>query len=188
MITRRLLAVAALAASLATLTSCTDSGSAAAPSDGAATSASAAVTGVPGAPRPSGSASRAEDLPVDPEPTFDCTAPKVPAGHRMVRVTGAPSGGAVPVRVAQFVCGPSGGAYDGTGKAGSYPLADGATGELSTGATGHRTVTASELTGHLAACLRHAPVKAPYSCSGDIYEITLGPAGAVTHLREVWHS
>ncbi|MFF9482322.1 hypothetical protein [Streptomyces sp. NPDC014733] len=43
-----------------------------------------------------------------------------------------------------------------------------------------------ELTAHLAACLRHAPV-APSACSGAIYDITLGRRGAVTHLREAWH-
>ncbi|WP_405409959.1 hypothetical protein [Streptomyces decoyicus] len=187
MFTRRLLAAAVCAAALATLTSC----------KGADTDASAPSASSPAAP-PSGSpassaaasasASPVKDLPIDPEPTSDCTPGKLPKGHRMVQVMAAPSHGALSVRAAKFACDPNGGGYAGTGKAARQPLAPGATAELSTGATGHRTVSVAELTRHLSACLRHDRVEPPLACSGDLYEVTVNGSGAVSHLREIWHS
>ncbi|GGN42223.1 hypothetical protein GCM10012285_22300 [Streptomyces kronopolitis] len=203
MFTRRLLTAAVLAASLATLTSCKGEDTSAAP-DAHASAASSpastptdapsdASTGAPtdapgGDPSASASASGQKDLPIDPEPSFDCTPAKLAKGHRMVQVTGAPAGGVLAVRQAQFACDPNGGGYAGTGKAGRYRLAPGATAELTTGATGHRAVSLAALGGHLTACIEHDQVKAPLACSGDIYELTLNGSGTVSHLREIWHS
>lgn len=106
----------------------------------------------------------------------------------MVQVIRAPAGGQLAVKEAKFACDPNGGGYAGTGKAGQYRLAAGATAELTTSATGHRTVPLATLTEHLTACLKHDQVKAPLACSGDIYELTLNGSGAVSHLREIWHS
>ncbi|WP_329151428.1 hypothetical protein OIU91_29405 [Streptomyces sp. NBC_01456] len=205
MFTRRLLTAAVLAASLATLTSCKGEDTSASP-DASASAASSpastptdapgdagtdAPTGGPGdGPSASASASTSgqKDLPIDPEPSSDCTPAKPAEGHRMVQVTRAPAGGVLPVKQAQFACDPNGGGYAGTGKAGRYRLAAGATAELTTSATGHRTVSLAALSGHLTACLKHDQVKAPLACSGDIYELTLNGSGAVSHLREIWHS
>lgn len=205
MFTRRLLTAAVLAASLATLTSCKGEDTSAAP-DASASAASSpastptdapgdtrtdAPTGTPGdGPSASASASTSgqKDLPIDPEPSSDCTPAKPAKGHRMVQVTRAPAGGVLPFKQAQFACDPNGGGYAGTGKAGQYRLAAGATAELTTSATGHRTVSLAALSGHLTACLKHDQVKAPLACSGDIYELTLNGSGAVSHLREIWHS
>ncbi|MFE2228772.1 hypothetical protein [Streptomyces kronopolitis] len=191
MFTRRLLTAAVLAASLATLTSCKGEDTSAAPDAHASTASSPASTptDAPGGdPSASASASGQKDLPIDPEPSFDCTPAKLAKGHRMVQVTGAPAGGVLAVRQAQFACDPNGGGYAGTGKAGRYRLAPGATAELTTGATGHRAVSLTALGGHLTACIEHDQVKAPLACSGDIYELTLNGSGAVSHLREIWHS
>ncbi|MFG2527795.1 hypothetical protein [Streptomyces sp. NPDC048516] len=197
MFTRRLLAAAAVAAALATLTSCkgedadasreaTASAASAAPD---ASSPAAAPSGSPAPSAPaSAPASPVKDLPVDPEPSSGCTPGTVAKGHRMVQVMSAPSQGALSVRAAEFACDPNGGGYAGTGKAARRPLAPGATAELSTGATGHRTVPLATLTRHLTACLKHDQVKPPLACSGDIYEITVNGSGAVSHLREIWHS
>ncbi|MGW2023773.1 hypothetical protein [Streptomyces decoyicus] len=194
MFTRRLLAAAVCAAALATLTSCkgadTDASAEATASSAPAASSPAATpsgSAAPSAPA-SASASPVKDLPIDPEPTSDCTPAKLAKGHRMVQVMAAPSHGALSVREAKFACDPNGGGYAGTGKAARRPLAPGATAELSTGATGRRTVTVAELTRHLSACLRHDQVEPPLACSGDIYEITENGSGAVSHLREIWHS
>ncbi|MEV6568767.1 hypothetical protein [Streptomyces kronopolitis] len=193
MFTRRLLTAAVLAASLATLTSCKGEDTAATPDAhvSAASSPASTPTDAPtDAPSASASASASgqKDLPIDPEPSSDCTAPKVAAGHRMVQVTRAPAGGVLAAERAQFACDPNGGGFAGTGKAGRYRLAPGATAELTTSATGHRAVSLAALGGHLTACLRHDQVKAPLACSGDIYELTLNGSGAVSHLREIWHS
>ncbi|WP_328742032.1 hypothetical protein OG436_12375 [Streptomyces caniferus] len=197
MFTRRLLAAAAVAATLATLTSCKGEDPAASPEGSASAAASPASTPTGAAtdgptdaasPAASASASGQKDLPIDPEPTSDCTPAKLPEGHRMVQVTRAPAGGQLAVKDAKFACDPNGGGYAGTGKAGQYRLAAGATAELTTSATGHRTVPLATLTEHLTACLKHDQVKAPLACSGDIYELTLNGSGAVSHLREIWHS
>ncbi|MEW2436341.1 hypothetical protein AB0952_19625 [Streptomyces caniferus] len=197
MFTRRLLAAAAVAATLATLTSCKGEDPAASPEGSASAAASPASTPTDAAtdgptdaasPAASASASGQKDLPIDPEPTSDCTPAKLPEGHRMVQVTRAPAGGQLAVKEATFACDPNGGGYAGTGKAGQYRLAAGATAELTTSATDHRTVPLATLTEHLAACLKHDQVKAPLACSGDIYELTLNGSGAVSHLREIWHS
>ncbi|MEV5479540.1 MULTISPECIES: hypothetical protein [Streptomyces] len=188
MFTRRLLTAAVLAASLATLTSCKGEDPAASP-EASASPASKPTAAPTDAPSPSASASSGQkDLPIDPEPSSDCTPAKLPKGHRMVQVTRAPAGGQLSVKEAQFACDPNGGGYAGTGKAGQYRLAAGATAELTTSATGHRTVPLAALSEHLTACLKHDQVKAPLACSGDIYELTLNGSGAVSHLREVWHS
>ncbi|GAA2311433.1 hypothetical protein OHT20_26410 [Streptomyces caniferus] len=197
MFTRRLLAAAAVAATLATLTSCKGEDPAASPEGSASAAASPASTPTGAAtdgptdaasPAASASASGQKDLPIDPEPTSDCTPAKLPEGHRMVQVIRAPAGGQLAVKEAKFACDPNGGGYAGTGKAGQYRLAAGATAELTTSATGHRTVPLATLTEHLTACLKHDQVKAPLACSGDIYELTLNGSGAVSHLREIWHS
>ncbi|MEU5544797.1 hypothetical protein AB0G85_20730 [Streptomyces sioyaensis] len=188
MFTRRLLTAAVLAASLATLTSCKGEDPAASP-EKSASPASKPTDGASDAPSPSASASSGQkDLPIDPEPSSDCTPAKLAKGHKMVQVTRAPAGGQLSVKEAQFACDPNGGGYAGTGKAGQYRLAAGATAELTTSATGHRTVPLATLSAHLTACLKHDQVKAPLACSGDIYELTLNGSGAVSHLREIWHS
>ncbi|QZY15925.1 hypothetical protein [Streptomyces decoyicus] len=194
MFTRRLLTAAACAAALATLTSCKGADTDASPeatasSAPAASSPAATPSGSPAPSAPaSASASPVKDLPIDPEPTSDCTPGKLAKGPRMMQVMAAPSHGALSVREAKFACDPNGGGYAGTGKAARRSLAPGATAELSTGATGHRTVTVAELTRHLSACLRHDQVEPPLACSGDIYEVTVNGSGAVSHLREIWHS
>ncbi|MCB5907066.1 hypothetical protein LIU39_06480 [Streptomyces sp. SF28] len=183
MLTRRLLAAAALAAALATLTSCkSDDTTAAASPRASASSEPSKASG------PSASAPASGDKAVDPEPSSDCTPRKVPAGHRTVRVMGASSGGALSVREAEFACDPNGGGYAGTGKAARYQLAAGATAELTTGATTFRTVPTAELARHLTACMKHQPVEPPLSCAGDIYELTVNGSGDVSHIREVWHA
>ncbi|WP_328386913.1 hypothetical protein OHS81_25130 [Streptomyces sp. NBC_00400] len=190
MVTRRLLAAAAVAAALATLTSCKgeDVGASPEATASAAPDASSPAAAPSGSPAPSAPASPVKDLPVDPEPSSDCTPATLAEGHRMVQVMGVRPQGALSVREAEFSCDPNGGGYAGTGKAARQPLAPGATAELSTGATGHRTVPLATLTQHLSACLKHDQVKPPLACSGDIYEITVNGSGAVTHLREIWHS
>ncbi|MFG2827863.1 hypothetical protein ACGFWI_10420 [Streptomyces sp. NPDC048434] len=188
MFTRRLLAAAAVAAALASLTSCKGEDTDASPEATASSAPAASSPASTPSGSPAASASPVKDLPIDPEPTSDCTPGKTAKGHRMVQVMAAPAHGALSVRDAKFACDPNGGGYAGTGKAARRPLAAGATAELSTGATGHRTVTVAELTRHLTACLRHDRVEAPLACSGDIYEITADGSGAVSHLREIWHS
>ncbi|KPC58874.1 hypothetical protein [Streptomyces chattanoogensis] len=197
MFPRRLLAAAAVAAALATLTSCKgeDDAKADAPESSASPVPAKSRTADPSAaPSASASASASSQAspPSDPapgtgEPTFDCTPRKLAKGHRMVQITGAPSGGALLAKEAKFACDPNGGGYAGTGKAARFRLASGATAELAIGAVDHRKVTVAQLTEHVNACLKHEPVKQPLMCSGDIYELTVTGSGDVSHVSEVWH-
>ncbi|WP_055586426.1 hypothetical protein [Peterkaempfera griseoplana] len=201
---RSLTAAAVLAAALATLTSCRSGGTAASAPPTAAASApvstqAAEPSGAPApdalpdpaasraavSEAPSAAASGAGDLPLDPEPSFDCTEPRLATGHRVVQVTGVPAGGLLPLRTATFSCDPDGGGYAGTGKAVRYPLAPGATAELAAVST-PRPVSIAELSRHISACLAHAEVAPPLSCSGDLYEITV-TSGRISDLREIWH-
>ncbi|MFJ6211883.1 hypothetical protein ACIQGZ_00850 [Streptomyces sp. NPDC092296] len=182
---RRLLAMAALAVAVLPLTSCAsgDADASGSTTTGPTTSPPTTAAAAPAAASPTAAVS---DLPLDPEPTFDCTAAQLPAGHRVVQVTAAPVGGVLRARRAEFACDPDGGDYAGTGAAADYRLAAGATAELSTGATTHQAVTLAALTGHLAACLAGKAVPEPFSCSGNLYEIT-GDSGGITRFSEVWH-
>jgi hypothetical protein len=194
----RLIGAAVLAAGLLTLTSCKADGSSdpsspsPTPTPSASASADAGTTapatpagdGSPTAASPSGS-----DLPVDPEPSFDCGVSSPPAGHTIVQVTAAPSSGTLRAQSTTFDCDPNGGNYVGTGPARSYRLATGAVAQLNAGSTDHRTVTLSALSQHISACLQHASVPAPFTCSGNIYDVTVSPSsGEITRISEVWHS
>lgn len=198
---RHLLAAAVLAAAVATLTSCTSAGTSTTAAPGPATTAAPAtppaatastsparppVSSAPVPATPSPSASQPGDLPLDPEPSFDCTAEPLPAGHRVVQVTGTPAGGVLQARVAEFTCDPNGGGYTGTGVSRRFPLAPGVTAELSA-AGSYRRVSLVGLGEHISTCLHHGEVQPPLSCSGDLYEITLTGSGAVSDIREIWH-
>lgn len=164
---RRLPAVVALAATaLLALTSCTAGGPAAA------------------------AASPPRSTPaVDPEPSADCGKAELPAGHRMVELVNPPAQGIVQARTAAFSCDPNGGGYAGRGTARDYTFAPDVVARLATGATTHRTVSFDALSGHLRACLgQQGSVQQPFSCSGNIYDITLSASGSVTRISEVWHS
>jgi hypothetical protein len=172
----RLLGAAALATALLTITSCKAGG----------TSAAAPVTSAPAA---SATASQsASDLPVDPEPSDDCGSGDVPAGHKMVELVNPPAQFIVQAKAATFSCDPNGGGYAGTGTAKDYTFATDVVAQLSTGATTHRTVTFDALTAHVRACLQRTAVNEPYSCSGNIYDITVSSSGTITRISEVWHS
>jgi hypothetical protein len=200
---RNLLAAAVLAAAVAALTSCTSQGATSAAAPGPATSAPAptapapttpGVTDpVPASPAPSSpaapgapSASTPGDLPLDPEPSFDCVQHPLAANHQVVQVTGAPAGGSLPARVAKFVCDPNGGGYAGAGAVRRFPLAADVTAELNAAGTYHK-VSPADLGKHINACLHHGEVQPPLSCSGDLYDITVTDSGAVSDIREIWH-
>jgi hypothetical protein len=177
---RSLLGAAALAAALLTLTSCKADGTTAASGTASSSPSSSA------APTASPSVS---DLPVDPEPSSDCGSGDVPAGHEVVELVSPPAQFIVQAKATTFACDPNGGGYAGTGAAKDYQFATDVVARLDTGATTHRTVGFDALTAHVRACLHLAgAVEEPYSCSGNIYDITLSSAGTITRISEIWHS
>ncbi|MFE2427207.1 hypothetical protein ACFXJ5_10695 [Streptomyces sp. NPDC059373] len=175
---RRLLGAAALAAALLTLTSCKADGTTAASASASSSPSSAAATASPSV----------SDLPVDPEPSSDCGTGDVPAGHKVVELVNPPTQFIVQAKAAAFACDPNGGGYAGTGAAKDYQFATDVVAQLDTGATTHRTVSFDTLTAHVRACLQKSAVDSPYSCSGNIYDITLSSSGTITRISEVWHS
>jgi hypothetical protein len=190
MLSRRLIGAAALAAALLTLTSCKADGTAASSSaSSASASASPAAASSASADGSVTASPSVSDLPVDPEPSSDCGTGDVPAGHEVVELVNPPAQGIVQAKAATFACDPNGGGYAGTGAAKDYTFATDAVARLSTGATTHRTVGLDALTAHVRACLHLAGVvEEPYSCSGNIYDITVSSAGTITRISEVWHS
>jgi len=184
---RRLLSAALSAAAVVSLAACKAGDTSASAPVAPASSAPA-----PSAPASSAPASSASDDPadgpsIDPEPTFDCSTPDLPAGQQVVQITAAPSGATLQAKQAVFGCDPNGGGYAGTGAAKQYAVADGASAELSTGSTEHRTVPLAELYRHIGDCLGGNPVHPPYFCTGEIYKLSLDASGRVTGISQVWH-
>jgi hypothetical protein len=175
---RRLLGAAAVAAALLTLTSCKADGTTSASASSSASSAARATSASPSV----------SDLPVDPEPSSDCGTGDVSAGHKVVELVNPPAQFIVQAKAATFACDPNGGGYAGTGAAKDYQFATDVVAQLDTGATTHRTVSFDTLTAHVRACLQKSAVDSPYSCSGNIYDITLSSSGTITRISEVWHS
>lgn len=200
MSSRRLVGAAVVAASLLTLTACKAGSSpgpstttpAASPNSASATPTPSAVGSTSAGSSAAGSTSAGSSTdggpPVDPEPTFDCGESKPPAGHKMVQVTAPPSSGSLQAQSTKFSCDPNGGSYVGSGPAAHYRLAAGVVAQLNAGSTEHRTVTVSVLSQHISACLKHASVPAPFTCSGNVYDITVSPSGEISRISELWHS
>ncbi|MEV5238119.1 hypothetical protein AB0K89_03145 [Streptomyces cinnamoneus] len=120
----------------------------------------------------------------------DCgQPPKLPAGHKMVEIAVPPSKGSMSAKDAKPTCTPNDWIYHGEGQAKYYLFAAGEVkAELSTGSGSHKTVPVGELWMHAGDCLTNqSAVKQPYTCSGNIYDITQDSEGKVTTIKEVWH-
>ncbi|MFI0217564.1 hypothetical protein [Streptomyces lydicus] len=76
--------------------------------------------------------------------------------------------------------------YHGQGKA---KFAQDVKAELATGSgTSAKLVPVGELWMHAGDCMtKPGAVKAPYSCSGNIYDITLDSQGEINHIKAFWH-
>ncbi|MFJ9641858.1 hypothetical protein [Streptomyces sp. NPDC101206] len=121
-------------------------------------------------------------------PGSDCgQPPKLPAGHKMVEVAVPPSKGSMSAKDAQPECTPNDWIYHGKGEAKYYLFAEEVKAELSTGSGSTKSVPVGELWVHAGDCLTKTPVKQPYTCSGNIYDITVDGEGKVKTIKEVWH-
>lgn len=123
------------------------------------------------------------------EPANDCgKSPKLPAGHKMVQIAEPPSKGSMSAQDAQPTCTPNDWIYHGQGKAKYYLFAQKVKAELSAGPGATKTVPVGELWTHAGDCITNqAAVESPYSCSGNIYDITLDGEGNVKTIKEIWH-
>jgi hypothetical protein len=122
-------------------------------------------------------------------PDLDCgQPPKLPAGHKVVEIVSPPSKGSMSARDGKPKCTPNAWIYHGQGKAKYYLFAAGEVkAELATGSGSTKSVPAGELWTHAGDCLAGQDTEAPYSCSGNIYDITLDSEGKVKEIKEIWH-
>ncbi|MGW2633464.1 hypothetical protein ACWC2K_29600 [Streptomyces chattanoogensis] len=177
--TRRLISTLALVASLGALTACGPED----PYDDNAggSKASAQPSKKPTAP--------SDDSSDDAAGSGDCgTPPKLPAGHKRVEPAVPPSKGSLSAKDAKPVCTPNDWIYHGQGKAKYYLFAGDVKAELATGAGKTKSVPVGQLWMHAGDCMTNqSAVKAPYSCSGNIYDITLDSEGEINSIKEIWH-
>ncbi|MFF4582527.1 hypothetical protein [Streptomyces sp. NPDC001389] len=192
--TRRIIGTFALVAALGSVAACGpedtsgSAGTGGSSGTGGASSAGSAGSGAaakPSAKAPAGGASAGSAA-----PGGDCgQPPKLPAGHKMVEPVAPPSKGSMSAKDAQPTCTPNDWIYHGKGEAKYYLFAAGEVkAELATGSGSTKSVPVGELWMHAGDCMTNpSAVKAPYSCSGNIYDITVDGEGKIDSIKEVWH-
>ncbi|MEV0414651.1 hypothetical protein AB0I68_28540 [Streptomyces sp. NPDC050448] len=121
----------------------------------------------------------------------DCgKPPTLPAGVKMIEVGLHRDMGVIEAMDAKPKCTPNDWIYHGEGEPKSYKLPADIKGELalSAGPGQYKPVTREELSKHIDGCLRsdYNVVKQPFSCYGNVYEITLNAKGEVMTMRERW--
>lgn len=124
------------------------------------------------------------------EPGNDCgTPPQLPAGHKMVEIAAPPSKGSMSAKDTKPACTPNDWIYHGQGEAKYYLFAPATKAEIALGSGKTKDVPVGELWMHAGDCLTNSSaVKQPYSCSGNIYDITTNSEGKVTSIKEIWHA
>ena len=178
--TQRLISTFALVATLGGLAACGPEGA----GYGGGSGGSGATA------EPSHKPTSSDDAGAKPEGSGACgTPPKLPAGHRRVEPAVPPAKGSLSAKDAVPVCTPNDWIYHGRGKAKYYLFAQDVKAELATGSgTSAKSVPVGELWMHAGDCMTNpGAVKAPYSCSGNIYDITLDSHGEINYIKEIWH-
>ncbi|MFJ9849057.1 hypothetical protein [Streptomyces sp. NPDC101150] len=120
----------------------------------------------------------------------DCgRPPKLPAGHKMIEIATPPKQDSMTAKDAEPSCTPNDWIYHGQGAAKYYLFSPGEVkAEVSTGPGSFTSVVVGELWNHVSDCMTDmSAVKAPYTCSGNIYDITLDGEGKVKTIKEIWH-
>ncbi|MFH8370324.1 hypothetical protein [Streptomyces sp. NPDC018031] len=175
--TRRVLSGALLVSAALALTACGPEDDTAGDSGGGA-SASAPSKG-----------KTADEGPAD-EAGGDCgQPPKLPAGHKMIEIAERPTKGSMTAKDAEPECTPNDFVYHGKGEPKYYLFSTEVTAELALGSGSVKSVPVGELWTHAGDCLTdQSAVNPPYSCSGNIYDITLDGEGNVKTIKEVWHA
>ncbi|MFE5867325.1 hypothetical protein ACFQ6V_01595 [Streptomyces roseifaciens] len=180
--TRRLIGTVAVVAALSAATACGPEEDTATGSGASSQPSAKPSTGNGGSGGNSGSGSADNG-------GGDCgQPPKLPAGHKMVEVAAPPSKGSMTAKDAKPACTPNDWIYHGDGKANYYLFSENVKAELATGGGSTKTVPVGELWMHAGDCMTNgSAVKSPYSCSGNIYDITVDSEGKVKTIKEIWH-
>jgi hypothetical protein len=193
--TQQLISTLALVAALGTgLTACgpedTPHGDSAGSDGSGGSSASAQPSKKPAPSAPSAPSTPSDKAGDEAGGPGDCgTPPKLPAGHKRVEPAAPPSKGSLSAKDAKPVCTPNDWIYHGQGKAKYYLFAQDVKAELATGPGSTKAVPVGELWTHAGDCMTNpGAVKAPYTCSGNIYDITLDAEGKINSIKEIWHA
>ncbi|GGY02319.1 hypothetical protein [Streptomyces hiroshimensis] len=182
--TRRLIGAFAVVAALSALTACgPEEDNAGGPGGSGASSRPSAKPSAGGGSASNGGGGSADNG------GGDCgQPPKLPAGHKMVEIAVPPSKGSMSAKDAKPACTPNDWIYHGEGKANYYTFSENVKAELATGSGSTKTVPVGELWMHAGDCMTNSSaVKSPYSCSGNIYDITVDSEGKVKTIKEIWH-
>ncbi len=121
----------------------------------------------------------------------DCGKPPTPpAGIKIIEVGLHRDISVVEAFDTKPVCTPNDWIYHGDGGTPKgYKLPTDIKAELATGSGQHKKVTREELSKHIDACLRndYSQIKEPFSCHGNVYEVTLNDKGdTIKTMRERW--
>ncbi|GHG79628.1 hypothetical protein [Streptomyces griseocarneus] len=156
------------------------------------TSAGASATAKPSQAGKGDKGAKGDGKHDDQEGELDCgKPPTLPAGIKMIQVGLHRDASVIETFEAKPKCTPNDWIYHGdesqTPKA--YKLPANVKGELAMGPGKHKQVNRDELSKHIDGCLRndYNVVKEPFSCHGNVYEITLNAKGdEVKTMRERW--
>ncbi|MFJ5547328.1 hypothetical protein [Streptomyces sp. NPDC093225] len=156
--------------------------------------------GADGAPTADATAPADTGAPADPsaKPTDgggtdggenDCgKPPTLPPGVKMIEVGLHRDASQIEAFEAKPKCTPNDYIYHGEGQPKGYVLPADVKGELALGPGQHKKVGRDELSKHIDGCLRedYNVVKQPFSCYGNVYEITLDAKGEIATMSERW--
>lgn len=202
---RRLAAGAILAAAALTLSACgseettasghasvtpsTDTSAAATAPTPSSTTAEGGQPGAPGA-KPTATAGGG-NMSGNSKPAADCTAKAKHPGHKVINAVSAwGSPNRIGANETKFVCGPdvpNDGYYKATvSSADAYEFAAGAAAQLLIGVQA-KDVTIDVLLQHVNTCTQNPQSTSPYSCYGNMYDVTLDASGKITQIHELYH-
>jgi hypothetical protein len=199
--TRRLATSSVLAVTVLTLTlsACgPDRTTASGPGSTAPATGAAAVSPAPSADaaasgaKPSAKPTAAPGSGSAQSPAADCTAQAHHPGHKVINATvawGSPN--RIGFNETKFVCGPdvpNDGYYEAAASSpDALTFAPGATAQLLAGVQA-KDVSVDRLLQQINACTtQNASSMSPYSCYGNMYDVTLDANGKITQIRELYH-
>ncbi|MDH6112170.1 hypothetical protein P3T36_006804 [Kitasatospora sp. MAP12-15] len=128
-----------------------------------------------------------------PTPSADCTANAKKPGHTVINATvawGNPD--RIGANATKFICGPdvpNDGYYEAVAPNSGYNFAPGAKATLVGNyvSDGTKAVSVTDLLTHIDHCTQNPSGQDPYSCYGNMYDITVNGSGLITSIAELYH-
>ncbi|MQS13116.1 hypothetical protein F7Q99_12685 [Streptomyces kaniharaensis] len=179
---RTLLTLAAAAAAL-TLAACGPENDPSPAPTNAAPTVPTTATSVPTAKPTGGATGGATGAPVnDP----NCTAPAVPAGHKMLNLSKAATVTTVYAKETKYLCGKPEGGWIDAGEEKTYTFAPGATAKLADLNYGTHAATLLQFAAHTDSCINHTSAADQDPCfPRNTYDVVLDGSGKITSITQV---